>query len=259
MAYFYLRGSSPLLFEIRSSTNENAAKGPSKVQSLARRYSAMAKQASEPNYVPQNNLTKPVQTGKVSSLLSKSNSSTAPSTSIETAPVSTDSAPPAKAPEVIQEQEVTVEEPLDVEKEIESSLHVADLSEKVKEIDIKEVDEKEAEQQDDESKISAESQAVIEEPVEAEEQKEAEKEPEQQSAVAETTADEVDDKEQENVVVEENNVNNSNQAEEKEEKEEDVKPVVEEVTPEETPKAVEIKEEDVKSSDAVEEQEVKSA
>ncbi|KAF9393509.1 hypothetical protein BGX21_010731 [Mortierella sp. AD011] len=100
------------------STSTPTPTGGNKVQNLARRYSAMAKQSTEGNYVPQNNIGKSPQAGasKVSGVPGKVTPSAAASTSQS----------PAKVPETKQEQE----------HEKDPSSKADELSDKVKEIDL---------------------------------------------------------------------------------------------------------------------------
>ncbi|KAF9963646.1 hypothetical protein BGZ65_001599 [Modicella reniformis] len=83
-----------------SEVSEGAKKTGVKVQGLARRYSALAKQASSNNYVPKNNLTQP-GANKESGAIGKSNSSAGGAAAKRVA---------AKAPDSIEEEEKKEEE-----------------------------------------------------------------------------------------------------------------------------------------------------
>ncbi|KAI1319523.1 hypothetical protein EDD11_003793 [Mortierella claussenii] len=152
-----------------SPLSENTKPAPaggasSKVQNLARRYSAMAKQAAgESNYVPHNNIGKLPQTGgsKVAGFSNKFNNPASATSDAKTA------APVSKLPEAVQEQredESTQQE--NVEKEIESSLRVADLTNKVKEIDLIEIPlNKEQDKEQEQKKQEQEQMEREQEPV----------------------------------------------------------------------------------------------
>ncbi|CAO3571325.1 unnamed protein product [Mortierella alpina] len=173
---------------------------PSKVQSLARRYSAMAKQADF-NYVPQNNISKaPINTGanKAPAKVSPTANSTTSSTSAVAAAVSQ---PLTQTPEVASRQEEDDEDeeetrekeaalkskdtPLDVEKEIESTLQVADLTTKVQEVEL--VENSKEKEQDTETEVKAET-VLRDEPVHQEPAEEPLQEQKQQEAVIEPEA-----------------------------------------------------------------------
>ncbi|KAF9108019.1 hypothetical protein BGX27_008510 [Mortierella sp. AM989] len=109
LAYLeHKRGKSEKARARLASTPPTA--GASKVQNLARRYSALSKQAASETHVPQNKVNSPAA--------SKTPSTTA--AAIATAP----SQSPSKAPETIQEQE---------------NEKVEELSDKIKEVDLAEV------------------------------------------------------------------------------------------------------------------------
>ncbi|KAK3828834.1 MAG: hypothetical protein J3Q66DRAFT_323691 [Benniella sp.] len=109
-----------------STSNEGGAKtGPSKVQGLARRYSAMAKNAAESAYVPRNSV------GQAKELAALSKSAAPP------APTKTVSSPLAQTPSV-QERREEEEEESSSPVQAETPSNVADLTEKVEEIDLAE-------------------------------------------------------------------------------------------------------------------------
>ncbi|KAG0274346.1 hypothetical protein BGZ95_009880 [Linnemannia exigua] len=131
-----------------------------KVQGMARKFSLMAKQAAgEGNYVPRNNVEKqPIVTGAI----------VKPKVAVATAAAAAAAAPVVKevaAPvqENIQEEQVALASPVDVEQEIETSLQVSELTNKVEEIEIavKEEEEKKVEE-------PMAAPAAVEEPVDEE-------------------------------------------------------------------------------------------
>ncbi|KAG9324973.1 hypothetical protein KVV02_000482 [Mortierella alpina] len=225
LAYLeHKRGKSE---KARARLSSESKAAPSKVQSLARRYSAMAKQADS-NYVPQNNISKaPINTGatKTPAKVSPTATSTTSSTAAVAAAVSQ---PLTQTPEVASRQEEDDEDeerqkevelkskdtPLDVEKEIESTLQVADLSKKVQEVELVENTSEKEQETETETQVKAET-VLMEEPVHQEPAEEPVQEQEQQEAVVEPEA--VQEKEEEPVQEE-----RKEEEEEKKEKEPEV-------------------------------------
>ncbi|KAG0284177.1 hypothetical protein BGZ96_011456 [Linnemannia gamsii] len=124
------RPGFPFLIETRKLSSNPPVTG-NKVQNIARKYSLLAKQAAgDGNYVPRNNVEKqPIITGAVK-----------PKVAVATAAAATAAASVTKIPEVTQEkleeETVALASPVDVEQEIETSLQVSDLTNKVEEIEI---------------------------------------------------------------------------------------------------------------------------
>ncbi|KAF9434347.1 hypothetical protein BGZ76_008162 [Entomortierella beljakovae] len=122
--------------------------GGNKVQNLARRYSAMAKQAaSESNYVPQNTIEKPQVPIKAAAPKSTTatTAAAAATTTTKAAAVAT-----SNESETIQEQHEDEEE-----EEVVKEVAVAELSDKVNEIDLTEEpvhEEPESMQEEEEEK-----------------------------------------------------------------------------------------------------------
>ncbi|KAF9361678.1 hypothetical protein BGX34_006998 [Mortierella sp. NVP85] len=125
-AGFRLRTVHPSSSDISTSNEGGAKTGPSKVQGLARRYSAMAKNAAESTYVPRNS----VGQAKELAALSKSAAPPAPTKTTVTSPL-------AQTPSV-QERREEEEEQSSSPVQVEAPSNVADLTEKVEEIDLAE-------------------------------------------------------------------------------------------------------------------------
>ncbi|KAF8931551.1 hypothetical protein BGZ58_007565 [Dissophora ornata] len=162
-----------------SSPLTDAAKTPaataasSKVQSLARRYSALTKQAAaNSSYVPHNNIGKLPQAGGIA----KASPATATKTSTPPTTTQQQSQPLDKTAEVIQEQreEESVQEDssAEVEQEIESNLSVADLADKVKDIDLVETPLEEEQKQEQTEEPEQIQETEIETEVVVQEQEE---------------------------------------------------------------------------------------
>ncbi|KAG0216986.1 hypothetical protein BGX33_011683 [Mortierella sp. NVP41] len=222
------------------SVSSNPPPAAGKVQGMARKFSLMAKQAGENNYVPRNNIEKqPIVTGAV-----KPKVATAAAATVVT-----------KAPEVVQkkyqeEEQVVLESPADAEQEIEPTLQVSELTSKVEEIELAVEEKKEKVVEEDKKEEAAPvvvEEPVVEEPIHEEPVEEI-KEQEQEPIVAEVVKATVEVVEAEApIVVEEKKV----EAEAPvvvEEKVEEVK--------EEAPVAVEAPKQDTQST---EEEEIKNA
>ncbi|KAI7815942.1 hypothetical protein BC939DRAFT_470887 [Gamsiella multidivaricata] len=161
-----ISSSPPSSSPLSEGTKSAPAPAPSKVQNLARRYSALAKQAaSGSNYVPHNNVGKPAG-GKVAGFASKVNAPTNATTFTESKPQSL-----AKTPEVQEqhEDESTQENsPVNVDEEIENSSEFADLTEKVKDIGLVDIPLQQEEAHDQEQKKDEpEAEVAVIAPVEA--------------------------------------------------------------------------------------------
>ncbi|KAF9924848.1 hypothetical protein FBU30_005251 [Linnemannia zychae] len=157
--------------EHKRGKSSNPPPPTGKVQGMARKYSLMAKQAAEEgNYVPRNNIQKqPIVTGAVK-----------PKVAVATAAAATAAIAAAEpAQEKILEQSEDNQEalasPVDIEQEIESTLQVADLTNKIEEVEIAAEEEEKAEEP---APIVAEP--IAEEPINNEEAKQ-----EQEAVIAE--------------------------------------------------------------------------
>ncbi|KAF8953814.1 hypothetical protein BGZ52_001151, partial [Haplosporangium bisporale] len=217
----------------------------SKVQSLARRYSAMAKQAATDGSTVHQDKPKPVVIGKVSNIINKTKDS-APVAAVATATVA---ATTVKTPEVVKEQEEPSEEK-EVQEEVveqatvqEPMSEASDIADKVQEIDLEEAVKKEEEQ---EYEISEEPEEVVlpevkEETVVAPEEKKeeepvkAEEEHKEEAPVAEQPAPVVEEAEQ----VEEAPVAQEQPQEQEKEQEQEIEPEVTKIAEIETPASVE--------------------
>ncbi|KAF8975009.1 hypothetical protein BGZ46_009516 [Entomortierella lignicola] len=158
LAYLeHKRGKSERAKARLSSTSTPSPAGGTKVQSLARRFSAMAKQATENTYVPQNNISKLPQAGgvKPTGVTSKVMPTASNVTTAAAAPVS-ESKTPSEASETIQEQK----------NQNESE---EELSDKVNDIDLAHHEEIAHEAEvEAETEAPVQSEPVFEEPVQEE-------------------------------------------------------------------------------------------
>lgn len=169
----------------RSSTSSTTQGTPSKVQSLARRYSALAKQAAgEGPFVPQNNIPKTTGPGKIAAAKGKFSGVAAPAAA-SAAAISTASAASTPLTKTVEEsvqepQEIQEEEEAkNIEEEIESTLQVSDLVEGTQAIELsheepvhvqepEEEQEQEQEQQQEQGQEQAQEQTIESTVVEAE-------------------------------------------------------------------------------------------
>ncbi|KAG0095142.1 hypothetical protein BGZ93_006273 [Podila epicladia] len=131
----------------------------SKVQSLARRYSAMAKQAATESSAAHQDKPKPVVIGKISNIFDKNKASASVAAAAATATVAA-----VKTPEIVKEQEEPFEEEAHVDEKVETTVQdpiseVSDITDKVQEIDLTQTPVKKEEEQ--EFEISEEPEEVV--------------------------------------------------------------------------------------------------
>lgn len=134
--------SSPL------NETKPAAAGPTKVQGLARRYSALAKNANEGSYVPRNKVnSSELNKGMAAAMAINNVASTVPTTTTTTPPkrAPTTSTPLSQTPEIQErsDDEVSrssspapIEPPKDVAESIEHVEDVAELTKQVEDADL---------------------------------------------------------------------------------------------------------------------------